>query len=105
MSVKCANFAKSKAKQASIPKEVDNPSKIVGECLSLDISLVKAHSQGGAKFWLLVMDKATKMKWSFFLQHKSDTVETAVPFLQNLQDQEQKLVKYLCCNNAGENML
>ena len=80
-SKKCAHCAMSKAKQASITKEADNPLHSVGECLSLNISLVKAHSQGGAKFWLLITDEATRMKWSFFLKQKSDTAEITMPFL------------------------
>ena len=80
-SKKCVHCARSKAKQASVPKKADNPSRIAGEHLSLDISLVKAHSQGGAKFWLLMTDEAMRMKWSFFFKQKSDTTEITMPSL------------------------
>ena len=45
----------------------------------------------------------THMKWSFFLKHKSQTSEMMMPFLKELKAKYMKMVKYICCDNAGEN--
>ena len=86
-----------------VSEEALNPSKNTGERLSLDISSVKVKSKGRVKYWLLVMDEYTKMKWSFFLKKKSDTMAQILPFLHDLCEKEGKWVKYIRCDNADEN--
>ena len=66
----CLSCAVRKTKQKGIKKNsenIENP----GDLFSLDISSCKNKAYGGAKFWLLVVDHATNMKWPFFLKHKS----------------------------------
>ena len=41
-------------------------SSIAGERMYIDISSIQQISFGGAQYWLLIVDEATKMKWSYF---------------------------------------
>jgi predicted component of viral defense system (DUF524 family) len=71
---KCDSCPVAKAKQKILKKiasEVDQVKK-VGELMCSDISSTAGTSFGGSKFWLLVVDHATKMKWSFFIKQKSN---------------------------------
>ena len=70
----------------------------------IDISSVKTqNSKRSGKYWLLVVDEATSMKWSFFLKSKDAQVPLLTGFIKNLQEQG-KNVKYIRCDNAGENV-
>ena len=100
---KCEECAISKAKQKSVPKESGSKATKAGERLFIDISSIKATSAGGAKFWLLVIDEATDMKWSFFLKAKSELKEKLIPFVKELKVKDGKIVKYVRLDNAGEN--
>jgi hypothetical protein len=71
--------------------------------LGFDISSIKDVSLGGLKFWLLVVDEATDMCWSFFLKQKSETREKIHGLLCELRDRLNKVVKFLRCDNSGEN--
>jgi len=99
----CENCAMGKAKQKNLPKVSEGGSNIAGERLYIDISSIKEKSLGGSKFWLLVVDEATHMKWSFFLKNKSQTSEKLMPFLKELKAKYFKTVKFIRCDNAGEN--
>jgi hypothetical protein len=62
----CADCARAKARQRNILKGNDtvHATKNAGR-LYMDISSIKTTSFGGAKFWLLVVDKKTDYLWSF----------------------------------------
>jgi hypothetical protein len=47
------------------------------------------------------MDKA----WSFFLKHKDDQVEELIAHIKELKSKYGKVIKYIHCDNAGENIL
>jgi len=49
------------------------------------------------------MDQHTRMKWSFFLKKKSDLQTAILPFLQELRERDNKPIKFVRCDNAGEN--
>ena len=66
---------------------------------------VKKKSYGGKKFWLLVLDDCTDKAWSFFLKHKDDQVEELIAHIKELKSKYGKVVKYIRCDNAGENIL
>jgi len=100
---KCEECAISKAKQKNVPKGSESKSTIAGERLFIDISSIKAMSAGGSKFWLLVVDEATDMKWSFFLKAKSDLKDKLIPFVKELKAKDNKIVRYIRLDNAGEN--
>ena len=98
----CHECALAKIKQQKIAKETTNKSTVPGERLCIEISSVRHPSYGGAKFWLLIIDDATRMCWSTFLKQKSDTCERVIRFIKNLRAQNYP-VKYIRCDNAGEN--
>jgi hypothetical protein len=88
-----------KAKQKNASKINTNPAPEKGGRLYLDISSINTTGLGGSKFWCLVFDEISKMKWSFFLKSK------LVPFLKDLHDQFNKKVQFVRCNNSGENQV
>ena len=101
---KCVACATAKAKRKKLNRELQEKSKIPGERLFLDISSVKAQSIGGAKFWLLVQDDATDMCWSFLIKEKSDLSQSVMNLLLDLRLKHNTRVKYIRCDNAGENV-
>jgi len=101
----CENCAKGKARQKNISKDkTATHTKTIGEQLSFDISSIKSVSYGGSKFWLLVIDQASDFCWSYFLKSKSETVKIIVTLIKNLKAQHNYDIKYLQCDNAGENL-
>ena len=100
----CSDCLVGKAKRMKLNKESHNQSKVPGERLMIDISSVKTQNSNRiGKYWLLVVDEATSMKWSFFLKSKDAQVPLLTGFIKNLQEQG-KNVKYIRCDNAGENV-
>jgi hypothetical protein len=99
----CEDCAIAKARQANLNKETKNHSSTPGERLGFDISSVKGESYGGARFWLLVVDDATDRCWSMFLKKKSELSKHMIGLLRKLK-KEGFDVKYLRCDNAGENL-
>jgi hypothetical protein len=100
----CEHCAKAKSKRKKISKiNMSNLATYKGQRIMFDISSVNTYSQGGNKFWLLVMDEFTKMKWSFFLKRKSDLVNTMMHFSQDALKIGIK-IEYFRCDNSGENM-
>ena len=99
----CEDCAICKAKQKNVTKITRHPTNIPGERLYLDLSSVQTASIGGSRFWCLVVDEATKMKWSFFLKEKSQLSEKMIPFLKEFKAKYSKQVRFIRCDNAGEN--
>lgn len=99
----CADCALAKIKRKKISKKnLSHLATRKGERLWFDISSVNTHSQGGNKFWLLIIDEFTKMKWSFFMPKKSMLHQNMFDFLKKLSLDGIK-VSYLRCDNSGEN--
>ena len=65
---------------------------------------IKTRSFGGAKFWLLLVDDATGFKFSYFLKRKSDTAARVVALIKHLKTTLNMQVKFIRCDNAGENL-
>ncbi len=101
----CLDCAEEKSQQKDINKTSEVSSDVPGEHLMIDISSIKKKSYGGKKFWLLVLDNCTDRAQSFFLRHKDDQVEVLVEHIKELKSKCGKVVKYIRCNNAGENIL
>ena len=100
----CSDCAEGKSRQKNVNKTSEVSSKIPGERLMIDISRVKKKSYGGKKFWLLVLDDCTDKAWSFFLKQKDDQVDILIAHIKELKAQYGKVVKYIRCDNAGENI-
>jgi hypothetical protein len=52
-----------------------------------------------------VLDDCTDKAWSFFLKHKDDQVEVLIEHIKELKSKYRKVVKYIWCDNVGENIL
>ena len=64
---KCENCVLAKIRQRNLQK-TSPPTTVKGERLYMDISSVKQRSYGGSKFWCLIVDQHTGMKWSIFFE-------------------------------------
>ena len=51
----------------------------------------------------MLVNEATRCKHSFFLKKKSDQVDMVSSWLKGLKDKYNIQVKFICCDNAGEN--
>jgi len=102
--VSCEDCMIAKARRANLNKKAKNPVKQPGKRLMIDISSVRSRENNKAgRFWLLVVDEATSMKWSFFLSSKKQQVSVLQGFLKQLNEMGHK-VKHIRCDNAGENV-
>ena len=100
---KCSDCATAKMRQKNIPKENVNQSSVPGERLCIDTSSVKSKSYGGNKYWSLAVDDATGMTFASFIARKGQVKEHIVPLIHQLRN-KGKTVKYIRCDNAGENI-
>eukprot|EP00957_Ditylum_brightwellii_P083473 6345666-Ditylum_brightwellii.AAC.1 len=111
----CEACAQSKAKQKSLPKRTEvievvvNPkvaAKQVNERVHLGISTIKAPEKVKVKVtkpnWCMMVEEKTGMKWSDFYPTKDTMIEPTCEQL-NKWKANGKAVKYLRCDNAGEN--
>ena len=75
-----------------------------GERLFLDISSPSNLSLNGNRHWLLVLDDATDLPFSFFLSHKDLLKIRLIPFIRQLKEEFGIEVRIIRCDNAGENI-
>jgi transposase InsO family protein len=78
-------------------------SNLPGECLYIDISSVKERNFGGATFWALIVDNYSGYCWSFVMKNKSD-LKTRIKTLLTDSKIANRIVKFIRCDDAGENM-
>jgi hypothetical protein len=97
----------SKIRQQNVGKTTKKTSKIPGERLMVDISLVQSPSFGGSRFWIKVLDDCTNMCWSMFVTEKSHLPEQVVLLIKKLRSDQRypikHIVKTIRCDEAGEN--
>ncbi len=99
----CKSCGIAKAKQKSVSIQLQPKSDTPGERMFLDISSIKGESFGQSKFWLMALDDCTDYAKSFFLKKKGDTAETIVSYVLDLKERSKIVVKYIRCDDAGEN--
>jgi hypothetical protein len=92
-----------KAEQKGYKKVSKNKSTITGKRLSIDISCLKNSSFGGSKYWLLIVDEATNMMWSYFLRRNPEASRKVIEFVNELKRNDGNMVKFIRCDNLGEN--
>ena len=73
-----------------------------GERLYVDISGPCKQTYVGSKYWILFVDDFSRKSWSFFVTTKSALSHIADGLFLQLRGNTP--VKYLRCDNAGENM-
>ena len=98
----CSDCTLAKIRQRNLNKN-SKPTKTKGEHFYMDISSVKHQSIGGTKFWCLVVDNYTSMKWSFFLKSKGELKDKIIPFLKTIHKMDKVTIQSIQCDNAGEN--
>jgi hypothetical protein len=49
------------------------------------------------------MDEYTNLSWSYFMMKKDDQVSIVVKHIKMLQNEPKIKVKFIRCDNAGEN--
>ena len=103
----CDSCAAGKAKQKNICKESDHqPAKNSNERIFLEIATLKSMPNGPTVTkpnWRIMVDERTQLKFSNFLDTKNGMIE---PTCEQFQKWSQHgiPVKYVRCDNAGENM-
>ena len=100
---KCEHCVIEKIRKKNIPKNVEYTIEKPGELMYLDISSMKQASGGGNKHWILLVDRATDFKISWFVKKKNDQIEVVSKFLSNLKASNNIQVKYIRLDNSGEN--
>ena len=99
----CDHCPKANAQQKGVPKTTDGDSNIPGERLFFDTSSVSEHSSlGGGRYWLCAVDDATAMTWSEIITTKDEVPGKMLTLIKNLKARGN-VVKYLRCDDAGEN--
>ena len=99
----CQHCKESNAQQKGVAKSSDIQSTKPGERIFLDITSIRAFSFGGKKFWLVLVDDAINLNWSFFLKQKNETAKTVFNLFKHLHS-HGVIIKYVRCDNAGENV-
>jgi hypothetical protein len=94
--------AVAKARQKNLKKDWKGGSQVSVERVYLDISSIRDESYGGSCFWALLVDDYSDYCWSTFLKNKSDLKSKVMILLTDLKIAEIN-VKYIRCNDSGEN--
>ena len=99
----CVDCCISKARQKNLNKHTSESVLEPGDLFSSDISSSQSKAYGGAKYWLLVVDHATNMKWTFLLKTRAQQTEVLVNFAKDLKNTHGIQIKRWRTDNAGEN--
>ena len=98
----CAGCVDAKAKAKPVAKFTVQKAGHPGERLFIDTSGPYAKSVIGNKYWMVIVDDFSPMKWSFFRKQKSDISKVLSGFLDQLEGFQYN-TKFLRCDDAGEN--
>jgi hypothetical protein len=97
----CESCPIAKARQKNLNQVADNKVTQPGQLMASDISSIRTDSSTGRKYWLLVVDIYTGMKWSFFLRTKDEQADILVSFVKQVSA-KHKIDRWRF-DNAGEN--
>ena len=98
----CLGCALSKAQQKKVQKVTGTKATRPGERLFIDISSLMKPSIGGSKHLGLIVDDYSDYCWDVYLKTKDQLTQQVLPILKKLYV-SGKSVKYIRCDNAGEN--
>jgi hypothetical protein len=99
---KCEACALAKGKARSVSKAPAERASEAGTRLYTDLSGPYKSSLGGNKYWAIIVDDYSRMKWSYFIPEKSAIGKVVEKVLDKINGMH-KSTKYLRCDNAGEN--
>jgi len=92
--INCEDCKMAKAKQKAVPKKDETKSLTPGERLCINSSSVNTRS-AKKKFWILVEDQATSMKWSLFVNNKKDQVNPIIELIKEIHDTTDWKVSFI----------
>jgi hypothetical protein len=98
----CVGCTEAKAKAKPVAKTTVQKAGRPGERLFIDTSGPYAKFVIGSKYWIVIVDDFSRMKWSFFRKQKSDIRGVLSAFLEQLDGLKYQ-TKFLRCDDAGEN--
>jgi len=107
---RCQDCAMGKAQQKGVVKKSTHQIATKnGERMFLDLSSVKntefpEMDVVPKPYWRIIVDERTQMKFSDFYSTKNEMVEPTCEFFNKLKNEDMP-VKYLRCDNGGENLL
>ncbi len=97
----CEACTRGKGKQKPVKKFTQTRTSIPLERIFVDTSELPSKSLGGSKYWIMVVDDATRFKWSFFVKSKAVLGDIMQKYICKYVNEYN--IKYLRCDNAGEN--
>ena len=100
--MKCEACIMSKAKQKPVKKFTTVRSSTPGKRLFNDTAGPYHVGVGGVKYWVQVVDNYTRIGYCFFIKSKSEIGIGFNKLIDNFKLHDQR-VKFMCCDNAGEN--
>ncbi len=99
----CEACTYGEGKQKPIKKYVKSRTNVPLERIYVDTSELPYRSIGGSKFWIMVVDDATRYKWGYFVKSKDSLGETINGFIDSYKHEYN--IKFVRCDNAGENQV
>ncbi|KAG2782344.1 hypothetical protein PC116_g9473 [Phytophthora cactorum] len=83
--LKCIACEEAKAKRMSFKRQQGKRSSECGARLMSDVCYVGITTPGGAKYFQLVQDEASRFKWVFLFKKKSDARENVMALIRQLE--------------------
>ncbi|MCP3667476.1 MAG: DDE-type integrase/transposase/recombinase, partial [Gammaproteobacteria bacterium] len=99
----CESCIYGKAHQKPVKKWTGTRATVPYERVFVDITSLQHTSLGGSKHWAVVVDDATRFRWSFFMKDKSCLSNIMTTYLTTVRQQGHS-IKFIRCDNAGENL-
>ena len=99
----CDGCSKAKAKAKAVSKVSTVQAVLPGERIFVDTSGPYKKSIVGSNYWILVVDQFSGKSWSFFVKKKNLLSKIVDELLIKLFAAKY-VIKYLRCDNAGENL-
>ena len=92
--IDCQDCKVCKAKQKKIAKVEETRSEKPGERLCIDTSSMKTPN-ARKKYWVLVKDQATCMKWSYFVKNKDNQVRHIIKPIKEINQMNNQKVRFI----------
>ncbi|CAM9438182.1 unnamed protein product, partial [Chrysoparadoxa australica] len=84
-----------------VPKATETRATRKLERVFVDTAPMSSRSLGGSRNWIMVVDDATRMQWSFFRPYKNQLAEVMEDFFEAAKARGEP-VRYMRADNAGE---
>jgi transposase InsO family protein len=99
----CEACELSKAKRKSIKKTMLTRAKTPCERMFVDITGPFSKTLGGTRYWLQIVDDASRMGFCFFLKTKDEIGIKMELFIKQIKVLDKEITT-IRCDNAGENI-